>query len=47
MSKVGDTQQPRPASKSEAQSIVGVLAGSVLGFGDLISPIDESWEADE
>lgn len=27
-------------------SIVGCLAGSVTSFGDLISPIDEPWDAD-
>ena len=47
MREADDTQQPHPASEPEARSIVGALAGTVVWFGDLISPIDEKWDADE
>ncbi len=41
------TQQELPGVESDTHSIVGLLAGSVEWYGDLISPIDEVWEADE
>lgn len=46
------TRYGRPVAKlvpfEEAPvSIVGYLAGSVMECGDLISPIDEPWDASE
>ena len=47
MSEVDDTQEQLRVEKPDTPSIVGLLAGSVEWYGDLISPIDEVWEADE
>jgi hypothetical protein len=47
MSEVDDTQQKLPSEEPDTPSMVGLRAGSVEWYGDLISPIDEAWEADE
>jgi hypothetical protein len=47
MPEADDTQQQLPAVEPEMPSLVGLLAGSVEWEGDLISPVDEIWEADE
>ncbi|HEX8210737.1 MAG TPA: type II toxin-antitoxin system Phd/YefM family antitoxin [Longimicrobium sp.] len=45
------TRYGRPVAKlvpfeESPVSMVGYLAGSVTAYGDLISPIDEEWDAD-
>jgi prevent-host-death family protein len=44
------TKHGRPVARlipydSEPTDIVGFLAGSLTSYGDVISPLDESWEA--
>jgi prevent-host-death family protein len=36
-----------PVETPERQSILGYLKGTVQVTGDIISPIDENWEADQ
>jgi prevent-host-death family protein len=36
-----------PVETPEQQSILGYLKGTVQVTGDIISPIDEDWEADQ
>jgi prevent-host-death family protein len=45
------TRYGKPVAKlvpydEERMSIFGHLAGSVASYGDLVSPIDEAWDAD-
>jgi prevent-host-death family protein len=45
------TRYGRPVAKlvpfeESPVSMIGYLAGSVTAYGDLISPIDEEWDAD-
>jgi hypothetical protein len=47
MPETDDMQQQLPVIEPDMPSIVGALAGSVEWYADLISPIDETWEADE
>ena len=35
-----------PISEEKTDTIVGYLPGSVQVVGDIVSPIDEEWEAD-
>lgn len=35
-----------PVSEGESNTIVGYLSDSVQVVGDLVSPIEEEWEAD-
>ena len=35
-----------PVGSNEAPSLLGYLKGTVRVTGDIISPVDESWEAD-
>jgi prevent-host-death family protein len=32
--------------EAEPRSVVGFLAGAITGYGDLVSPIDDAWDAD-
>lgn len=36
-----------PIEDEEARHIFGYLSGSAKIIGDIVSPIDEKWEADE
>jgi prevent-host-death family protein len=35
-----------PYSEEASMSLFGYLQGSVVSYGDIVSPIDEEWEAD-
>ena len=35
-----------PISEEQTDTIVGYMLGSVQVIGDIVSPIDEEWEAD-
>jgi prevent-host-death family protein len=44
------TKHGRPVARlvpydSEPTDIVGFLAGSLTSYGDVVSPLDESWDA--